>query len=138
MKTCNIEAKYSSNYAGVFSYKSSSRTKHNWHCIIELLINAEFRLMLLISVYFILYYHLFFRKEIYFFESLYFSESDIRMPLYVFWLRKRPSITYVRNCTYKSLGKGWLFCAEVKNLLSKLIFTHFVSCWSHSDKITEN
>ena len=138
MKTCNIKAKYSSNYAGVFSYKSSSRTKHNWHCIIELLINAEYRLMLLISVYFILYYHLFFRKEIYFFESLYFSDSDIRMPLYVFWLRKRPSITYVRNCTYKSLGKGWLFCAEVKNLLSKLIFTHFVSCWSHSDKITEN
>ena len=138
MKSCNIKAKYSSNYAGVFSYKSSSRTKHNWHCIIELLINAEFRLMLLISVYFILYYHLFFRKEIYFFESLYFSDSDIRMPLYVFWLRKRPSITYVRNCTYKSLGKGWLFCAKVKNLLSKLIFTHFVSCWSHSDKITEN
>ena len=128
MQACNIKAKYSSNYAGDFPCKSSPRTKHNWHCIIELLINAEYRLMLLISVYFILYYHLFFRKEIYFFESLYFSESDIRMPLYFFWLRKGPSITYVRNCTHKSLGKGWLFCAELENLLSKIIFTHFVSC----------
>ena len=38
-----------------------------------------------------------FSKEIYFFECLYFSEYDIRMSLYVFWLRKGPSIKYVRN-----------------------------------------
>ena len=33
----------------------------------------------------------------FFFECLYFSEYDIRMLLFVFWLRKRPSIKYVRN-----------------------------------------
>ena len=37
--------------------------------IIEFLINTA-----LLKVYFILHYHLFFRKEIYFFECLYFSE----------------------------------------------------------------
>ena len=34
---------------------------------------------------------------IYFFECLYCSEYDIRMSLYVYWLRKRPSIKYVCN-----------------------------------------
>ena len=44
------------------------------------LINA-----ILLNVHFILYYHLCFRKEIYFFECLYFSECDIRISLYAFW-----------------------------------------------------
>ena len=34
---------------------------------------------------------------IYFFECLYCSEYDIRMFLYVYWLKKRPSIKYVCN-----------------------------------------
>ena len=46
-----------------------------------------------ISSYTIIY---FFRKEIYLFKCLYFSEYDIRMPLYVFWLRKGSLIKYVR------------------------------------------
>ena len=47
---------------------------------------------------FILYYTIiyFFVKN-FFFECLYFSEYDIRMFLFVFWLRNRPSIKYVRN-----------------------------------------
>ena len=32
-----------------------------------------------------------------FFECLNFSEYDIRMCLFVFWLKNRPSIKYVRN-----------------------------------------
>ena len=36
-------------------------------------------------------------KEFTFFECLYFSEYDIGMLLFVFWLRNRPSIKYVRN-----------------------------------------
>ena len=28
----------------------------------------------------------------------------------------------------KSSREGWMFCAEVRSLLSKLIFTHIVSC----------
>ena len=37
----------------------------------------------------------------------------------------------------KSSVEGWLFRAEVRSLLSKLIFTHFVSCWSCSHEIVE-
>ena len=51
----------------------------------------------MLNVYFILHYHLFFCKEIYFFECLYFSKYDIRMSLYVFWLLKVSSIKYVRS-----------------------------------------
>ena len=93
MQTFSIKWNYSSNYAGVFLYKSSSHTKHNWHCIIGFLINAG-----LLNVCFTLHYHLLFCKEIHFFECLYFSEYGIRMPLYGFWLRKGPSIMYVRSC----------------------------------------
>ena len=75
-----------------FFYKSSSRTKHYWHCIIRFLINSA-----LLNVHFILYYYLFFCNEIYFLECLYFSECHIRMSLYVFWLKKGQTIKYVRN-----------------------------------------
>ena len=92
MQTCNIKWNYSSNWIGVFLYKSSSRTKHNRYCIISFLFNPA-----LLSVYFILYYDLFFRKDIYFFECLYFSEYYIRMSLYDFWLRKGPLIKNVYN-----------------------------------------
>ena len=37
----------------------------------------------------------------------------------------------------KSSGEGWLFCTENRSLLSKLIFTHIVSCWSRSHEIVE-
>ena len=33
-------------------------------------------------------------------------------------------------------GKGD-FCVEVRSLLSKLVFTHSVSCWKYSHKIVE-
>ena len=36
-------------------------------------------------------------KNLFFFECLYFSEYDIRMLLFFFWLRNRPSIKYIRN-----------------------------------------
>ena len=36
-------------------------------------------------------------KDLFFFECFYFSEYDIRMLLFVFWLRNRPYITYVSN-----------------------------------------
>ena len=62
----------------------SSRKKYNWHCVIAFLINAA-----LLNVYFTLQYHLFFRKETYFFECYYFSEYDIRMSLYTFFGWKR-------------------------------------------------
>ena len=34
-------------------------------------------------------------------------------------------------------GEGWRFCAEVRSLLPKLIFTHIVPCWSRSHEIVE-
>ena len=54
--------------------------------------------ILLLSRMFISYYTIiyFFAKN-FFLECLYFSEYDIRMFLFVFWLRNRPSIKYVRN-----------------------------------------
>ena len=39
----------------------------------------------------------FFVKKFIFFKCLYFSEYDIRISLYGFWLRKGSPITYVRN-----------------------------------------
>ena len=92
MQTWSIKLNYSSNEARAFLYKSSSCAKHKWHCIINFLINAA-----LLNVYLILHYHLFFWKEIYFFECLYFTEFQIRVPLYVFCLRKELSIKHIRN-----------------------------------------
>ena len=37
----------------------------------------------------------------------------------------------------KTIGEEWLFCAEVRSLLSKLIFTHIASCWSRSHEKME-
>ena len=37
----------------------------------------------------------------------------------------------------QTLEEERLFCAEVRSLLSKLIFTHFVSCWSRTQEIVE-
>ena len=36
-------------------------------------------------------------KNLLFFKCLYFSEYDIRMLLFIFWLRNRTSIKYVRS-----------------------------------------
>ena len=91
MQTCSIKCNYSSNQAGVFLCKSSSRTMHNWHFIIGVLINASH-----LNVFLILHCHLFFRKEIFFFQIFIFKW--IRMSLYVFRLRKGSSMKYVRNC----------------------------------------
>ena len=55
------------------------------------------------NFFFILDYYLLFRKEIYFFECLYFSEYDIQMSWYVFWLKKGSLIKYAR--TYWGNGR---------------------------------
>ena len=67
----------------------SPLTKHNWYCAFGFLINTA-----PLNVYFILHYCSFFR---FIFEFLYFSEYDIRMFLFIFWLRGRPPIKYSRN-----------------------------------------
>ena len=72
MQHCSIKWNYSSNKAGVFLYKSSSRVqKHSWHCIIGFLVNAA-----LLHVYFILRCYFFFQKKICFFE-VYISVNTI-------------------------------------------------------------
>ena len=75
----------------IFFCRSSSRIKHNWHCI------------MLLNVYFILHYRLFFRKEIYFFECFYFNVYDAQVSLYVFCLIKGP-IQYV--CNWSGMGES--------------------------------
>ena len=55
-----------------------------------------------------------------FFRMLCFSEYDIQMLLFVFWLRSRPSIKYVGqvdSTEFSELGKS----AENNNFLSSLI-----------------
>ena len=64
---------------GAILYKSSSLTKHNWHHIIGPLINAA-----LLNVYFILDYHLFFRKK-FIFSNVYISVNTIFECLYMFF-----------------------------------------------------
>ena len=113
MQTCSIKWNYSGNYTVVFLYKSNSRKKHNWHCIIGFLINAA-----LLNFYFLLRYFIFFRKEMYFFEWLYFSEYDFQISLYVFRLRKGPLIKYIRNC--------WETVWFNVDIYLTLIFTEFV------------
>ena len=61
MQTYSIKRNYSSDQVGGFLYKTSPRRKHNWHCTIGFLINT-----FPLNVCFILNYHLFFRKKIFF------------------------------------------------------------------------
>ena len=56
-----------------------------------------FSLILLPGMFISYYTIIYFFVKNFFFECLYFSEYDIRMFLFVFWLRNRPSIRYVRN-----------------------------------------
>ena len=53
----------------------------------------------------------FFVMNYFFFECLYFSEYDIWMLLFIFWLRNRPSIKYVRNW---GNGGGHPKCVQVR------------------------
>ena len=75
-----------------FFYKNSPHTKSNWHCTIGFLIKTAS-----LNVYFIIHYHLFFREEFFIRMNTCINECDIRMFLFVFCLRNRPSIKYVRN-----------------------------------------
>ena len=100
--------------------------------LLVFLINAA-----LLNVCFILYYHLFF------FECLYFSECDIRMSLYVYWLKKWPSIKYADN-RWEDRGSSKMLkaaqpfkqgchtlCVLTHSNLT-YIHLHFFSCfWQH-------
>ena len=47
-------------------------------------------------------------------------------------------LNYIAKISPKSSGEGWLYWhAEVRSLLSKLIFTHIVSCWTRSHEIVD-
>ena len=56
-----------------------------------------FSLILLPGMFISYYTIIYFFVKNFFFECLYFSEYDIRMFLFVFWLRNRLSIRYIRN-----------------------------------------
>ena len=62
-----------------FFYKSSPRTKHNWHCTIGFLFNTDLQ-----NVYFILHYLSFFVK--------------------IFFLNIYISVNIIFKCTYLSFG----------------------------------
>ena len=69
-----------------------------------------FWLILLPGMFISSYTTIYFFVKNFFFECLYFSEYDIRMFLFVFWLRNRPFIKYVRNL---GNGEGHPKCVQV-------------------------
>ena len=81
------------------------------------------------------------------FSNVYIFVNAIFESLYIFfgWEREHQLSTCIIFCFIEfstkvspnSSGGGWLFYAEVRSFLSKLIFTHFVSCWSRSHKIVK-
>ena len=102
----------------VFLHKSSSRTKHNWHYNVELLINAA-----VLNVYFILYYHLFFLKE-FAFSDVYISVNMVFECLYIFfgWERGSKLSTYA---TGRWMGLIWNACRCVQGEgLTRLMCTY--------------
>ena len=80
----------------------SSRKKYNWHCVIAFLINAA-----LLNVYFTLQYHLFFRKETYFFEVT-ISVNMIFGCLYIHFLVEKGTINSVSTQLYIQIIVGRL------------------------------
>ena len=70
-----------------------------------------FSLILLPGMFISYYTIIYFFVKNFFFECLYFSEYDIRMFLFVFWLRNRPSIKYVRN---QGNGGAHSKCVQVR------------------------
>ena len=74
-----------------FFAKVAPVKKHKWH------FTLRFWLILLPWMLILSYINIYFLVNIVFFECLYFSEYDIRMFLFAFWLRNRPFITYLRN-----------------------------------------
>ena len=83
-------------------------------------------------IYFFVYIYIYI--YIYIFECLYFSEYDIPMFLFVFWLRNRPSIKYVRrqgNGGGHPKGGERYHASCVRTHLHYLFscFCHMVSCF---------
>ena len=78
MQNYSIIWNYSSYWAGVFLHKSSPLTTHSWQCTIGFLINTT-------PLYFILHYHLFFRKEFILFSNDYILVNMIFECCYLFF-----------------------------------------------------
>ena len=106
-----------SNQPGVFLWKSSPRTKHNWHSSIGFLINNAPR-----NVYLILHYHLFFLKEFFSFECLCFSEYDIRMFLIVFWSRNSCPLSMYAFREMEGVIQNLCSCAQGERVITPHVY----------------
>ena len=84
---------------------------------------------------FILHYHLFFVNNI-LFGCLYFSEYDIRMFLFVFWLRNRPSIKYVRKWRNWGWGGSHPKCVKMRTGggVEKSVIRYVRTKWMDANK----
>ena len=103
MQTYCMKWNYSTNEAEAFLYKSIPHKDLNWHCTIGFLIDTAPK-----NVYFILQYHLFFRKEFFFVNSL---NTIFECSYLFFWLRNRSSIKYVRK--WGNEGESSKICTGV-------------------------
>ena len=72
-------------------------------------------------------------KNLFLFECLYFSEYDIWI-LFIFWLRNRPSIKYVRKCgNGGGSSKTWR-CAYRGRGVEKSVIRYVRTKWMNPDK----
>ena len=133
MQTYSIKWNCSGNLAGVFVCKSSPRKRHNWRSAVGFLINAAF-----LNVYFILEYHLFFRKDFQFRIIIFHWIRYSNVFFFVFWLRGKPSIMYLHNwgneggsskictCAYRGRGVLRLMCTYALTLSLFILLSYAV------------
>ena len=100
----NSEFKNTKFYDFTVSNETILATKHEFFFIklapiqsITDTAHLDFSSKLLPEMFILYYTIIYFFVKNFFFKCLYFSEYDIRMFLFVFWLGNRPFIKYVRN-----------------------------------------
>ena len=87
-------------------------------------------ILLLLNIYFILHYNVFFRK-LFFFECSYFSEYDIRMSFFVFWLRGRLFTKYLRNWGNKGVIQNVCRCVQVERGIPPHVYVRTCTIFSY-------
>ena len=99
----------------------------------------DFWLMLLSGMFTSSYTTIYFYVKKFIFSNVYISVNTMFECFYVFfsWEMDHQLSKYATVRSNNHWGQGDFFCAEVRSLLSKLIFIHFVFCWGRSHEIVE-
>ena len=106
----------------------------------------DFWLILLSWMFISSYTTIYFFVKKFIFSNIYISVNTIFECLYMFfgWERVHQISAYTTGGEIREghpkwvqmrMRKGWLFCAETRPFISKLTFTHFISCWSRGHMV---